>query len=472
MATYIDHVFDPEEFRKTGHALVEILAGHLESCRNGKQEKVINYTRPEDELEYWHNYKGKDPLEIWQDVISRSTQSYHPGYMGHQVATTAPLANFAGLVGLHLNNGLAVYEVGPAGNAIEKWLIDKIKPYFGYDTFSDGFLTSGGTIANLTTLLCARSVKAPGVWKNGTKEKYAFMVSEEAHYCIDRAVRIMGWGDDGIIKIPVDEQFKMQTDLLPEYLEKAKQKGVQVLGVVGSFPTTSTGIHDNLEAIAAFCKLHSLWFHVDGAHGGPAVFSEKHNHLTNGIQYADSIIVDAHKMMINPGLATIVLFKDGNHSFQTFSQEASYLFGRHDADWYNYGKRTMECTKLMMSLRLMTMIQVYGIEMLGAHIDHMYQLGKILAEKVTERPNMEIGVVPESNIVCYRIKENDQELANRKNSWIRNKLLEEGDFFIVQTVLKNTVFMRSAIMNPMTTPEVFDRLLDRIESLNYSFSNP
>jgi L-2,4-diaminobutyrate decarboxylase len=469
MVSYIDELFDPEEFRKTGHALIDLLANHLEACRNGKQQKVMRYTRPEDELEYWQKYSGKAPLEIWEDVIARSTQSYHPGYMGHQVATTAPLANFAGLVGLHLNNGLAVYEVGPAGNAIEKWLVDKLIPHFGYDHQADGFLTSGGTIGNLTTLLCARSVKAPGVWKNGTKEKYAFMVSEEAHYCIDRAVRIMGWGDEGIIKIPVDQNYKMRTELLPEYLDKAALNGIQVLGVVGSLPTTSTGIHDDLNAIGAFCRLHNLWFHVDGAHGGPAVFSEKYRYLTKGIEFADSIIVDAHKMMINPGVATIVLFKDGGNSFQTFRQEASYLFGKHDADWYNYGKRTMECTKLMMSLRLMTMIQVYGMEMFGQHIDHMYQLGSILAEKVKERPNMELGVEPESNIVCYRIKENDQELANRKNSWIRSKLLEEGDFFIVQTVLRNTVFLRSAIMNPMTTPEVFDRLLDRIEALNSEF---
>lgn len=465
MEPYFKQVFDVETYRNLGHQLVELLADHLARCQNDDDYKVILRTNPEDELTFWQNFNQSDPIEIWKTIINRSTISHHPRYMGHQVATPAPLANLATLLGAHLNNGMAVYEVGPAGNAIEKWVVDQIKPYFGFQDNGDGFLTSGGTIANLTALLCARSVKASQIWKSGTSQKYAFMVSEEAHYCVDRAVRIMGWGDGGLIKIPVDAQYKMNTDLLQKYYEDAISNGITVLGVVGSAPTTSTGIHDDLEAIGNFCIQNQLWFHVDGAHGGAAIFSDKYKYLLKGVSMADSIIIDAHKMMMNPGLATLVLFKNGVDSYRTFSQEAQYLWSSNQGEWYNYGKRTMECTKLMMAVRLHTMIQVYGMEVFGQHIDHTYDMGKYFAELIIATEYFELAIMPECNIVCFRILPPDVPNVDELNAKIRSNLIDEGDFFIVQTIFKGSVYLRTSIMNPMTRQTDFIRLLDRISNL-------
>src|ERR1700755_1006214 len=118
------------------------------------------------------------------------------------------------------------------------------------------------------------------------------MVSAEAHFSIDRAARIMGLGKSGIIKVPVNDKFQMRTEALETCYQNAVAAGLKVFCVIGCSCATSTGAYDDLETIADFAKQHQIWFHVDGAHGAPAIFSDKHKHLLNGIGHADSIVVD------------------------------------------------------------------------------------------------------------------------------------------------------------------------------------
>jgi len=146
-----------------------------------------------------------------------------------------------------LNNGSAVYEMGMTSNVLEKIVTENLAQKLGYEKDASGFITSGGSLGNLTALLAARAC-ATDVWNAGysSDEKLAVMVSGEAHYSIDRAVRIMGLGAEGIIKIPANEKFQMDTRLLNKYLEIAKAEGKKVFCIVGSACSTSTGSYDNL----------------------------------------------------------------------------------------------------------------------------------------------------------------------------------------------------------------------------------
>ena len=288
------------------------------------------------------------------------------------------------------------------------------------------------------------------------------MVSEEAHYCIERAVKIMGWGEKGIIRIPVDDNYKMRHDLLETYLKKAEDEGIRVLGVAGSAPTTSTGIHDNLTEIGLFCQKHDLWFHVDAAHGGPAVFSDKYKHLMEGCQRADSIVVDAHKMMMVPSLTTLLFFARQDDSYKTFLQKAQYLWSGSEKEWYNYGKRTLECTKIMLSTRVYALMQSYGVEAFAENVHRCYDSAAFLANEIKKRPEFELATYPESNIVCFRVVTGDTEYNNALNKNIRQKMLASGHFYIVQTLLKGNVFLRVSIMNPFTTRDDMTEMLEEV----------
>jgi L-2,4-diaminobutyrate decarboxylase len=470
METKLKKAFDPEQFRTLGHELVDLLAGHLSDAVNGRK-KVINWKEPASQLAFWQENLGKKQTlkELFTDVLDNSINIHHPQYIGHQVGATLPVAMLADLVGALTNNGMAIYEMGAAGSAIENVVVDIMLKQLGYDHNADGFMTSGGTLANLTALLAARKAMAgTDIWNEGHTEKLAVMVSDEAHYCVDRSLRIMGFGSEGIIKIPVNETFSMDVSLLGHYLQDARNKGIKVIAVVGSAPSTASGMYDDLLAISKFCKQHKLWFHVDGAHGGAAIFSEKYRHLNNGIEQADSVVIDAHKMMMSPVLTTFLLFKNKVHSYSNFSQKAQYLWEKQDEEeWHNYARRTFECTKLLMSVKFYSIVKTHGTGIFDEYITRQYDLGKTLAAKIRERKNLELFLEPDSNIVCFRYVKEGLDIAslNKLNGNIRKKILGQGDFYIVQTQLKQNTWFRVTIMSPFTTAETFDALMDRIEVL-------
>jgi L-2,4-diaminobutyrate decarboxylase len=465
----LERVYQSLDFKIKGHLLIDRLSDHLAEKQNGQSKNVINWNEPENELQFWKDFlKNGNENDLFKEITDHSTHIHHPHYLGHQVSPPAPITALTTLLSSLLNNGTAVYEMGMASNAIERIIIEVICKKIGYDHTAGGYLTSGGTLANLTALLSARkAVSIADVWNTGSQNQLGIMVSEEAHYCVDRAARIMGLGEQGIIKVPVTNDFRMDTSLLESKFEEAKSNGIEIFSIIGSAPSTATGIFDDLEIIGQFAKKQKIWFHVDGAHGGAGIFSRKYRYTLKGIEKADSVVIDGHKMMMMPALTTALLFKDNIHAKTTFSQKADYLLSDSEhEDWYNSGKQTFECTKNMMSIHWFTLLKVYGEKVFEANVTQLYDMGSVFAELIGEEPNFELAVQPMSNIVCFRycpahmnIKE--QNVLNEK---IRQSLLEDGEFYIVQTKLKGVHYMRITIMNPFTTVEHLKAFITKMKS--------
>jgi L-2,4-diaminobutyrate decarboxylase len=464
----LQDAFSAESFRNAAHELVDMLADYLDAAQNKKNEKVIPYQQPEEALAFWQNdfeSGHTDVKQFFRDTIEKSIHLHHPHYMGHQVTPPLPITAIASMLSALLNNGMAVYEMGLVSNPLERILSELLADKIGYDKNASGILTSGGTLANLTALLTARAAHTD-VWEEGAAEKLGIIVSEEAHYCVDRAARIMGLGTEGIIKIPADAQFKMRTDLLDVYLQEATAKGIKVFCIIGSACSTSTGSYDDLEAIGQFAQQHNLWFHADGAHGGAVVFSEKYKHFVKGIELADSVIIDWHKMLMTPALATSLIYKKDTESFKTFQQKAAYLWAnQHSQDWFNSGKRTFECTKLMMSVKVYAIIKAYGLGIFEENIDCLYDAGRTFAALVKNRSGFELALEPEANIVCFRYVQKNVVSLNELNSAIRKTLVKDGKFYIVETLIKEQLYLRVSLMNPLARETDFTALLDEVERI-------
>lgn len=465
----MEQAYDPDSFRKLGHQLIDLLADRLESVSRGQGE-VLHFRLPEEERAFWEKHlKDAGAAPLAETVLEHTTQVHHPRYMGHQVAPPMPLASLAALLGASLNNGMAVYEMGMAPTAMEQLVTDWLCKRAGFGPQSRGFLTSGGTLANLTGLLAARRARGrEDVWNQGYSGRQAILVSEAAHYCIDRAARIMGMGEAGVLKVPVDAEFRMDTQKLEAIYEQALADGLEVLAVVGSAPCTATGSYDPLDQLADFCEPKNLWLHVDGAHGGAVFLSEKYGTLVRGLERADSLVIDGHKMLGMPVLSTALLLRNGADSYTTFSQEAEYLLAEtEEEDWYNLAKRTFECTKLTSSLTWYAVLKAYGEGVFGEFIDRQYDLGRKFATLIRNRPAWELACEPQSNILCFRLRPEglDAAACNRLNERIRQRLLEEGSFYIVQTKLKGIVYLRTSLMSPFTEAKHLEELLAKIESL-------
>ena len=465
----IQKAYDPGIFREAGHRLVDELSEYLKETLSGSGQ-VLNYKDPQEQLDLWKKgLSGDTPGVETENILKHITRVHHPRYMGHQVAPPLPVASLMALLGGFLNNGMAVYEMGMAPTAMERVVTDWLCRKLGYGSSSRGILTSGGTLANLTALLSARRNKASeDVWNQGYSGGLAILVSEAAHYCVDRAARIMGLGEAGVLKVPVLEDFSMDTSKLPGIYQAARQKGLTPFAIVGSAPCTATGSYDNLEVLADFAGENDLWFHVDGAHGGPAVLSEKYKFLVDGIQRADSVVIDGHKMMGMPVITTALLFSDGATSYNTFSQEAEYLLADTvEEDWSNGAKRTFECTKLTSALSWYAVLAHYGETIFEGYLDRQYDLAHTFADLIRKRSNWELACEPQSNILCFRwVPEGiPTQILNQINEKIRKKTLEEGRFYIVQTRLKGTLYLRTSLMNPFTSSDHLYELLTYLETL-------
>jgi L-2,4-diaminobutyrate decarboxylase len=441
--------YDPEEFRKRAHAVVDLLADHLRDT-GARKGPVLPMRPPEEELAAWANdfAGGADPTALLGEVVRRANHLQHPGFVGHQVSAPLPVTAISQMVGALLNNSMAVYEMGPVSTAMERVLLGWMGKRLGYDAQSDGLFTSGGSAGNLTALLAARQRMATRLGDDAFPG--AVIACEEAHYSTERAVRVMGWGKGGLVKVAADPQFKMRAELLDEAIDVAERAGRKVVAVVASACSTSTGAFDPIERVADVCARRGVWMHVDGAHGASFALSPKYAHLLAGIARADSVVWDAHKMMLCPGLVTAVLFKDGKDAYGAFhSPDAAYLFdasAKLDA-----GKKTLECTKRMMSLEPYVALAVHGEAMVGAYLDRMVDLARAFAEKLSATPGFEVPVAPECNIVCFRYAEGDMDA-------VRRRLLSEGEFYLVRTMLRGKVYLRTTLINPRTTEDDLARL--------------
>ncbi|SDJ74835.1 L-2,4-diaminobutyrate decarboxylase [Catalinimonas alkaloidigena] len=472
MQDLLSQAYDPEAFRQQGHQLIDQLADYLAQARAGTALPVMPWREPAEQLARWQQESGQpndatDPLALLQAVVQESIHLHHPRYMGHQVCAPVPLAALAGLVSNLLNNGAAVYEMGSVSTALEKIVVGELARAIGFPLDADGVLTSGGTLANLTALLAARQLKAGfNAWHEGTEPRLALLVSEEAHYCVSRAVKVMGWGEGGIIKVPVNDRFQIRLDALEDCKAQAEAEGRQVIAVVGSACSTSTGAYDDLNGLADFCDRHGLWLHVDGAHGGGVVFSEKYRSRVRGLERADSVAIDFHKMLMTPALVTGLVFRQGKHAYASFAQRAQYLLGDTPEDeWYNLAHRTYECTKLMMSLKVYTLLRTYGPALFAQNVDRLYDLAQTFAQKIQAHPQFQLPVAPQANIVCFRYCPEGEADLNALNRRIRRQLLEEGNFYIVQTQLGSDVYLRTTLMNPFTSETDLDALLTEVERI-------
>ena len=479
--TKIPSPFDPEVFRKEGHTLVDTLSDYLGEALSGTEMPVLPWNDP-DKLTETFSFDSaggeNEPINTFiRRIIDYSIHIHHPHYIGHQVTSPLPAAALVQFCTTLLNNGAAIYEMGPVNMAMEKNVIKRFGALIGFQEGYDGIFTHGGTAGNLTAMLAARQAKTDyNIWEDGVRElkKPGYMISEQAHYSVGRNVKIMGLGDESIVRVPVDELFRMRTDLLEELKSDAEKKGIRIISVVASSCSTATGSYDDLEAVAGFCEKHDLWMHVDGAHGMGVLFSEKYSDRVKGIDRADSIVIDFHKMLLVPALNTLVMFKNGERSFETFAQKASYLFQKSQKNvWYNSATRTIECTKSALGIIAYTALKYYGDSYYKEYIDSRYELTSVFARRVKSESQFELAVEPESNIICFRFapKEYDDISLNRINSEIRDRIIKEGSFYIVQAELNGKIWLRLTIINPVTSENDLKDLLKRVLEIGETAKN-
>jgi L-2,4-diaminobutyrate decarboxylase len=387
-----------------------------------------------------------------------TTRLHHPHSLAHQVAAADLPSAMADFVHGAINNPMAIEEMGAAALAIEKAIVDWMVEQIGWRPGeSGGVLTHGGSLANLTAMLAARARAEPDAWTSGVPRELAVLAPAAAHYSVARSVGIAGLGSDAFIPVDADELERIRPDRLEHAFERARQLGRRPIAVVASACATGTGLYDDLRAIGAFCREHELWFHVDGAHGASALLSPRHRELLDGIEEADSVVWDAHKMLRTSSLCAAVLVRRDRDLPGAFQQKASYLF-YEDAEDPDILDRAIECTKAPLGVKLFMNLAWRGERGLGEYVAEQYDKALRFHEIIAARPGFECPYVPESNILCFRYGDDSNlQLA------IRDRLIESGEFHLSSVELGGVRHLRIVVMSPSTDEATIERLLDAIE---------
>jgi L-2,4-diaminobutyrate decarboxylase len=392
-------------------------------------------------------------LQLFLDrYLSGATRLHHPRYMAHQVGVPVPHAALAALIDGFTNNPMAIYEMGPPAAAIEHAVLNWMMTKVGWrgsacgKQCGAGVLTHGGSLANLTALLAARARCAPWSWTEGIPSNLVLVCSPGSHYSIARASAILGLGAQNAHYAATDALGRIDPELLPGQLRRLCQEGKLPIAVVANAGSTALGLFDPIRDIGAICREHGVWLHVDGAHGASTLLSSRLRHLLNGIEDADSIVWDAHKMLRSPLLCAAVLVRDETALNDAFQQDASYLFHDKDEPGIDFAHRTIECTKAALGLKVFFALAHESESAVAAVIERQTDLAKAAADLLRATPGIDVAVQPQTNIVCFRLHGTDAlQLA------VRKRLTHDGNFYISTAEALGKRWLRLVLMNPDTT---------------------
>lgn len=467
------------ELREHGHRLIDRMAEYLETIES---RPVSTALAPRDLRARFAEplpRTGRPAAEVWDGVWTRivgdAIHLAHPMYMGQQVAPPLPHAVLADTLASLLNQSLAVWEMSPTGTFVEGQLVRWLIGALGFPASAEGTLVSGGSVANLTGLLAAREARFPGAWVDGVARgdaaRAVLLVSAHAHYSIERTAGLMGLGSDAVVAV-AERGGKMDPRALADALAGARRDGRIPLAVCATAGSTATGLFDPLNDVADICARDGVWLHVDGAHGASCAFSERLRPLLRGIERADSVAWDPHKMLWMPMSTGAVIVRERRHLEAAFAQSAPYLFHPQPDEprSVDTGKMTLQCSRRFDALKLWISLQHYGADHFGALNERTADRALSLHRKLADAPDFEPMHAPESNILCFRHL--PARLAGRPEAEVdafqaelRSRYNASGTGWITATVLDGRRVLRVTLINPATGNEHLDRMLAALREL-------
>lgn len=485
----IAKAYDPQLVLEVGRHLAQALAEHLTAVQNGSGP-VLNWNDPAENIASARAQTETGDAVAWpmevgslvgrfdellQQSLSHGQNLHHPRYVGHQVPASIPMAALFDAATTLTNQVMAIYEMGPWATAVERAVVERLGEAIGFESGRfGGLVTSGGSLANLTALLTARNLTLGESWSHGLASKSpapVLVAHAEAHYCVTRAAGILGLGTEQVVRVPIDERRRMDMNCLDEILSELRSRGVPIVAVSAAACATPVGAFDPLVQIAEVCRRHEVWMHVDAAHGGAACLSGTHRHLLEGLELADSVVCDAHKMLFIPALCALVFYRNREHRFATFEQTAPYLFDPSALGMaeYDNGMINVECTKRAAAMGLWGVWSMFGQRLFEALVDTTFSMGRLFYELLEEAADFETFCRPECNIVVFRYL--PPELEGRLDKEIddfqlelRRSVVQSGDFYLVQTRIDGRSYLRATLINPLTGEEDLQALIKCLRS--------
>ncbi|WP_332899113.1 pyridoxal phosphate-dependent decarboxylase family protein [Haladaptatus sp. CMSO5] len=361
------------------------------------------------------------------------------------------------------NQSLDSFDQAPAATALEQRMVERLCSVFGFAE-GDGVFTSGGTESNLQGLLLARDValEARGIdpRRDGLTgaEDFRILCSEAAHFTATQAARILGLGESAVVEVPTDEDDRIALNALDELLDSFETTDETPIALVATAGTTDFGAIDPLAALADRTVEHDLWFHIDAAYGGALAFSERHKHKLDGIDRADSISVDFHKLLYQPLGCGAFLVKESG-SFETLARDVAYLDPEGDGP-PNLVAKSLRTSRRFDALKPYLTFRALGSDTIASFAEHTIALAAEAGDIVRTTPDLELATEPQLTTVVFRHTgaANPDEL----NETIRERLFDDGTAVLARTEVDGDVYLKFTLLNPKITRRNLETLFQHV----------
>lgn len=353
------------------------------------------------------------------------------------------------------NRYAGVFYASPGAVRMENMLIRWMCDLVGFPAGAGGNLTTSGSLANMIAIVTARDGKNI---RSADVPRSVIYLSKQTHHSVDKAIRVAGLGECLVRYIELDERFKMIPEDLAEKIATDKAAGLNPFLVVASAGTTDVGAIDPLDEIGAIAREHRLWYHIDAAYGGFFILTEEGKAKLQGLELADSIIIDPHKGLFLPYGLGVVLVKNVNDLKRSYSFNANYMQDAFAApDELSPAELSPELTKHFRGLRLWLPLKLHGVGPFRACLEEKLLLAKYFYSEV-RKLGFESDVEPELSVVTYRFvpKAGDPDDFNRR---LLKAVIDDGRIFLSSTVLNGKFTLRFACLSFRTHLQTVDTLL-------------
>ncbi len=452
------HDIPLEEFRAQAHKLADWIARYLEDPARYPVLPPLVPGATRDKLPPAPPQQGESLETILADfeqtILPGLTHWNHPGFMAYFAnSATAPgiLAEFL-MAALNVNGML--WRTSPAATELEGVVTDWLRQLLGLTPGWFGMVNDLASTSTLYALAAAReadeslNVRRLGLAGRDLPRMRVYC-SEWAHNSIDKAAMTLGLGSENVVRVKADAEFRMRPDLLEAAIAADRAAGYKPIAIVATVGTTSMTSVDPVPAIADIAQREQLWLHVDGAYGGVAGAVPELRHLLDGVDRADSFVVNPHKWLFTPMDCSVFFVRKPAVLKRAFSLMAAYLETAEQDVVVNYMDYGYQLGRRFRSLKLWMVLRACGAEGIATRIRHHCALASAFAGWVREAPDWEVAAPHPFSTICFRhvLPGEGVEATNARNARILDRVNESGDIFISHTMLGPVYVIRVALGN-------------------------
>ena len=450
------------ELRAHGARLLEWIATYLE---HPERYPVVSPLAPGDvrrSLPSSPPNTGESLERILADVelklLPGITHWNHPGFFAYFSISSSIPGILAELLTAALDVNAMLWKTSPAATELEELTMDWLRQLLGLEPGWFGLINDTASISTMLALAAAREAKpelqirARGMAGRADLPVLRVYCSEHAHSSVDKGALTLGFGLDNVVKIPTDDEFRMRPDALSAAITADRVAGYLPLVCVATVGTTSTTSIDPVPVIADICQREGLWLHVDGAYGGVAAVSPNFRHVLDGVELADSLVVNPHKWLFTPIDCSAFYTRHPEILKRAFSLVPEYLVTGEQDEVVNLMDYGVQLGRRFRALKLWMVIRAFGADGLAARLEGHCALAQTFAGWVTVEDEWELSAPTPLSLVCFRYAPHGTTAEERdhRNADILQRVNESGECYLSHTRLYGRYVLRLAIGNIRT----------------------